>query len=118
MPTPDHMVPLMIRLLHRAVGVIALTVLLFAAEVAQAVPFAFETTPGKLPKNVLPIHYALDLRPNLDKLSVSGSVAIDIEVREPTDRIVLNARDMKFASATIDRAVAARDIGITEGSMR
>src|SRR5436190_24262764 len=88
LPVPGPMLSPMIRLLDRAVGVIALTAFLFAATVAQAgEPFAFETTPGRLPKTVVPIHYTLDLRPNLDKLSVSGSVTIEIDVREATDRI-------------------------------
>ena len=35
--------------------------------------FSFGATPGKLPKAVVPIHYALDITPDPDKLTFSGS---------------------------------------------
>src|SRR5262249_59402767 len=76
--------------------------------------YSFETTPGQLPKNVVPVHYAIDLRPNLDKLTLAGSVAIDIEVREATDRFVLNAVGMSFGAAVIEGIGRARDIAIDE----
>src|SRR5208282_627273 len=54
---------------------------------------------GKLPNNVLPTDYHIELRPDLDHATIAGLEVIDIEVRETTDRIVLNAVAM-----TIDRA--------------
>src|SRR6266853_3397287 len=65
-------------------------------------PFSFDATPGKLPKTVAPLHYALDLTPDLDKLTFSGSEAVDIEVVEPTARLVLNAVDMTIEAAAVD----------------
>ena len=89
----------------------SLVVSLLAIAGAHAdAPFAFDETPGKLPKTVVPIHYALELAPDLDKLKVTGNVAIDIEVRAATDRIVLNALNMTFASASVDGAGPASDI--------
>ena len=54
---------------------------------------------GKLPNNVIPAHYRTELHPDLDRATIAGSEAIDIEVRKTTDRIELNAVAM-----TIDRA--------------
>ena len=44
----------------------------------------FATTPGRLPKNVVPVHYAIQLEPNLESLTLAGLALVDIEVREPT----------------------------------
>ena len=70
--------------------------------------FSFGSTPGKLPKNVVPIHYALDLAPDLDKLTFSGSEFVDIEVMELTERLVLNAVDLTIEAAAIDGEAASQ----------
>jgi aminopeptidase N len=69
-----------------------------AAEAA----FSFAATPGALPKTVTPVHYAIDLDPDLDKLTFSGSEVVDIDVTEPTSRLTLNALNLTIASAAID----------------
>lgn len=75
----------------------------FAAGGASGEPlFSFAATPGRLPKTVVPIHYAIDLRLDLDAASIAGSEVIDIEVKEPTDRLVLNALNMNVESAALD----------------
>src|SRR5579871_1041728 len=82
--------------------------LALAGGYAAAEPvFSFGATPGELPKNVVPIHYALDLSPDLDKLTFSGSEVVDIEVTEPTARLVLNAVDLTIAAAALDGEAAA-----------
>jgi aminopeptidase N len=70
---------------------------------ARAEPgYSFDATPGKLPKTVVPTHYAIELEPNLESLTLAGSELIDIEVREPTARLVLNAVNMTLTAASID----------------
>jgi aminopeptidase N len=64
-------------------------------------PFKFESTPGKLPKDIVPRHYAIHLHPDLEKLVTSGTVDIDIEVLKPARQIVLNALDMEITKAAI-----------------
>src|SRR5262249_57000047 len=64
--------------------------------------YSFAGTPGKLPKTVVPTHYAIELEPSLEGLTFAGTELVDIEVREPTARIVLNAVYLAFVSATID----------------
>jgi aminopeptidase N len=75
------------------------------ASLAAAAPgYSFDTTPGRLPKTVVPIHYAIELEPDLEKLTLAGAEVIDIEVREPTARIVLNAVNLALTTATVDDA--------------
>ena len=64
--------------------------------------YSFATTPGRLPKNVVPTHYAIDLKPDLATLAVGGSEVVDIKVLAPTDRLVLNAVDMTLQSASLE----------------
>src|SRR5262249_54983902 len=66
-------------------------------------PFKFESTPGKLPKDVVPRHYSLYLRPDLEKLVTTGKVEIEIEVLKPTTNIVLNALDLEISGASITK---------------
>lgn len=81
----------------------AFVLLLSLSGFAAAEPvFSFDTTPGKLPKTVVPLRYTIELTPDLESLALPGVETIDIEVREPTARIILNAVDTTFDSASID----------------
>src|SRR6266481_9573226 len=68
---------------------VALALLLSGRAVAEP-GYSFDTTPGKLPKAVIPLHYAIELTPDLASLQLEGVEAVDIEVREPTARLTLN----------------------------
>jgi aminopeptidase N len=70
-------------------------------------PFSFAATPGKLPKNVVPTAYRLDLTPSLDALTLAGKEEIDITVVQPTDTVTLNADGLKFDKVTLDDGTAA-----------
>ncbi len=91
------------------VSVIAL--MLSAPALAEPV-FSFDTTPGKLPKTVIPVHYTIELTPDLQKLTVSGTETVDIELREPTAQITLNAVNMMLASADIDDGAQRADVSL------
>jgi aminopeptidase N len=85
---------------------VALLLPLVAGRITAEPVFAFDSTPGKLPKTVVPTHYALELTPDLDKLSFTGSEVVDVEVTEPTGRLVLNAVDMAIDAAAVDDEAA------------
>src|SRR4051812_31351739 len=89
---------------------VVLIALMLGSPAGAAEPYAFATTPGKLPKSVVPSHYTLDLKPDMDKLTLAGSEVIDIEVKEPTDRVVLNVNGITVGSAAIDGVGAAGTI--------
>ena len=74
-------------------AVAAIIALTFAISgIAAAEPsYSFDIAPGKLPKTVIPVHYAIELTPDLESLALPGVEVIEIEVREPTARLTLNA---------------------------
>ena len=53
----------------------------------------------RLPKNVVPIHYALGVAPDLKKFTFAGTVTITLKVIQPTNAITLHAKDLKIARA-------------------
>jgi len=65
-------------------------------------PFDFATTPGKLPKNIRPIEYAIRIQPDLAKLTFSGSETVQLTVEFPTRQFVLNALDVSVTEARVD----------------
>src|SRR5258708_36310578 len=82
---------------------VTIVLVLSLSGIAVAEPgYSFDTTPGKLPKAVIPLHYAIELTPDLDSLRLAGVEIVDVEVREPTARLVLNAGEVTFAAASID----------------
>jgi aminopeptidase N len=74
--------------------------------------FSFDTTPGKLPKSVVPVHYAIELTPDLESLKLAGVETVDIEVREPTARLILNAVETTFGSVTLDDDAQRAEIAL------
>ena len=81
---------------------IALLLIGFAATASHAEDkFNFLTTPGKLPKDIVPRSYLIHLEPDLETLVTDGFESIEIEVLKPTRHIVLNALATEIAEANI-----------------
>ena len=57
--------------------------------------------PTQLPRTAIPHHYAVTVTPHAERLTFDGKVSIDLEVIKATRELVLNAADLKFASATL-----------------
>src|SRR5258705_8351002 len=74
--------------------------------------FSFDATPGKLSKTVVPINYSIELRPDAESLALPGVEVVDIEVREPTARLTLNAVNTTFASVTVDDGAEKADVAL------
>ena len=53
----------------------------------------------RLPRDVAPRAYAIDLTTTPRRRTFSGRVAIDVETQAPTDVVVLHARDLKLSDA-------------------
>ncbi|HEV2593733.1 MAG TPA: M1 family metallopeptidase, partial [Sphingomicrobium sp.] len=59
------------------------------------------TVPTQLPRTAVPHHYALTVTPHAQQLTFDGELAIDLDVIVPTNRLTLNAVDIRFASASV-----------------
>jgi len=55
----------------------------------------------RLPAGVVPRHYAIELAPDLEAATFTGTVAIDVDVEEPVDSITLNAAELSINSARL-----------------
>ena len=77
----------------------ALSIATLAAH-AEA-PFSFASTPGKLPKDVIPVQYAAHLIPNLATNTFLGSESIEIDVLTSTSTIMLNVANIEIDAASL-----------------
>ncbi len=55
----------------------------------------------RLPEGVIPRHYRIELSPDLEAATFSGSVSIDIEVVTAQDQITLNAAELQIQAAQL-----------------
>src|SRR5476649_781680 len=64
-------------------------------------PFNFQTTPGKLPKDIVPVSYDIQLKPNIEKRAFTGSETVALDIRKPAKAITLNANAIAISSAKL-----------------
>src|SRR5690348_2235468 len=65
-------------------------------------PFDFASTPGKLPKHVVPIEYGVRIVPNVETKTFTGNAIIKIKVDQPVRQLVLNALELNVSGAMVD----------------
>jgi hypothetical protein len=70
-------------------------------------PFSFDKTPGRLPKDAYPRHYAIRIEPDIEGAKFSGTVDIDVETRKPMKALVLNSLGLQVSKATANGEVVA-----------
>src|SRR5260370_18015774 len=75
---------------------------LFPVTVTVKKAFNFESTPGKLPKQVAPTEYSIRITPDIEKLTFTGSETVKLNVRAPVRELVLNALELEIPSASVD----------------
>ena len=93
--------------------------LLFCLAPASAEPrFSFATTPGKLPKDVVPKHYALRIVPAATYDRFDGEALIDIDVARPVAAIVVNAAELSFKSVKLRASTGDETSQIGRASCR
>jgi aminopeptidase N len=97
----------------RSLAFAAVLSLMNLSPVLAEKPFDFASTPGKLPKQVVPEEYAIRITPDLAKKTFTGAETIKLNVRDPVKQVVLNAAEIKISKAAIDgKAVAASSIKV------
>ena len=79
-----------------------------------------QQNPHRLPRQVLPRHYAIELEPDLGRSSFEGQVVIDLEVVDETDTIILNAAELELGEVRIEQGdlVQASPISLDENLER
>lgn len=104
--------------LGRAAALAAtLALLLSMSGPVRAEPaYSFDATPGRLPKTVVPTAYAIDLVPDLQGLTLAGSEVVDIDVRQATPKITLNAVKLKFGDVSIDAEPRRAEVNLNPAS--
>ena len=60
-----------------------------------------EIDPYRLPSSVVPSHYNIHIKPDLENETFTGDVEITIEAHEPVSQIILNAKEMDLNSAQL-----------------
>jgi len=58
-----------------------------------------ERPPYRLPRSVLPQHYAITWEPDFAAASFRGDETVDVEVKEATNQVVLNAAELELGEA-------------------
>lgn len=71
------------------------------AVAAVALFAALPLAAARLPKSVIPDHYAITITPDLKNETFSGEETIDVDVREPVDTITLHAVDLELHDVTL-----------------
>src|SRR5205809_762483 len=65
-------------------------------------PFNFEDTPGKLPKEVVPVEYSVRIVPRVGQITFTGTETVKLSVRHSVHQLVLNALELQIADACVD----------------
>jgi aminopeptidase N len=94
---------------HHAMPAAVAAALALAAGAALAeAPFSFNATPGKLPKDIVPVQYSAHLVPDIEANTFRGEETVEIEVRKPTSTIMLNADQLEIDAASLSGNGIAR----------
>ncbi|MBO0749874.1 MAG: M1 family metallopeptidase, partial [Porphyrobacter sp.] len=59
---------------------------------------------SNLPRNARPLHYRIDVHPDAQTLTFSGTESVTLEVYQPSDALTLNANALTIASARLTPA--------------
>ncbi|AYV78975.1 MAG: hypothetical protein Edafosvirus65_1, partial [Edafosvirus sp.] len=55
-----------------------------------------------LPTHTIPLHYNLEIKPNLDNTMFDGIVKIDVRIIKETDNIIVNGRDINITNVYLE----------------
>lgn len=73
-----------------------------------AAPYSFETAPGRLPKNVVPIDYAVAIVPDVQAGTLRGTERVTLDFREATASIVFNSLNQRLSDVRLDGRLVER----------
>jgi aminopeptidase N len=73
-----------------------------------AEPFSFDSTPGRLPKGVVPLDYTIAVTPDMDARTTRGSERVRLRVRAATDTLMFNSLNETLSDVRLDGQPVAR----------
>jgi aminopeptidase N len=73
-----------------------------ATPVPAEEPFSFDSAPGRLPKDVVPLDYTVDITPNIVALAFTGSESIALKFRAPAATISFNSLNESLSDVRLD----------------
>jgi aminopeptidase N len=65
-------------------------------------PFSFESAPGRLPKNVVPVSYDVRIAPNADALKFTGTESVQLQFRAATATVQFNSLNETLSHVLLD----------------
>ncbi|MBS2005536.1 MAG: M1 family metallopeptidase [Cyanobacteria bacterium SZAS TMP-1] len=66
----------------------------------------------RLPKNIVPTNYVIELTPDLEKFTFSGTVAIEVDVLSPAAEVKINAKELEISEFYAVNAGETRHNGV------
>ena len=85
----------------------ALCLLTAVPPATAGAPFDFNQAPGRLPKNVVPLDYRIDVTPDLDAGTIAGTESVTLRITAATASIVFNSLNEKLSDVRLDGAPAS-----------
>ncbi|XP_019622952.1 PREDICTED: aminopeptidase Ey-like isoform X1 [Branchiostoma belcheri] len=85
---------------------VAVTVALLVSRAEQDTPSGDPWLGSRLPSSLVPVHYQIELQPNLDTFTFIGSEHITIQCLESTDYILLNSRLLNITDGSVSLLTA------------
>jgi aminopeptidase N len=67
-----------------------------------AAPFSFESAPGRLPKNVVPLSYDVAIVPDVDALRFTGTESVRLKFRAATATVQFNSLNETLSDVRLD----------------
>src|ERR1700677_2765394 len=65
-------------------------------------PFSFESAPGRLPKNVVPVSYEVAIVPDADALRFTGTESVQLQFRAATATVQFNSLNETLSHVQLD----------------
>ena len=73
-----------------------------ASPSAAGPPFSFDTAPGRLPKDVVPIDYSIAVIPDVSARTLTGTETVMLRFRSATATVKFNTLNLKLRQARLD----------------
>ena len=65
-------------------------------------PFSFDSAPGRLPKDVVPLDYTVDIVPNTAAMTFTGSESVALKFRSTSTTITFNSLNESLRAVRLD----------------